>query len=131
MAKPIKITEEVINQWTEALRSDEYTQCRGRLHDKKDGGYCCLGVLLKECFDYTPSYLGRGKNEEDQPASHLYHEIDLQLKAAGIYRITVSDLTNMNDSKKFPFDMIADRIEREWSMRGEGGIARFKEESNG
>lgn len=30
--------------WTEALRSNEYAQCRKMLH-RKDDGFCCLGVL--------------------------------------------------------------------------------------
>jgi hypothetical protein len=30
-------------KWLEALRSGKYTQCSSSL--KKDGGFCCLGVL--------------------------------------------------------------------------------------
>ena len=34
---------EVKKQWVEALRSGEYKQTQGHL--RKDGQYCCLGVL--------------------------------------------------------------------------------------
>ena len=32
-------------KWVEALRSGEYEQCTGRLHD--GSGFCCLGVLCE------------------------------------------------------------------------------------
>lgn len=36
------MTEKNLNEWIEALRSDEYEQACGQL--KKGGGYCCLGL---------------------------------------------------------------------------------------
>src|SRR5690349_4293104 len=40
-----KMNPEVKQEWLNALRSGEYTQTTGRLHDSQTGGYCCLGVL--------------------------------------------------------------------------------------
>ena len=36
---------EIKKLWVEALRSGEYQQCKGVLHDSN--GYCCLGVLTE------------------------------------------------------------------------------------
>jgi hypothetical protein len=32
-------------KWVDALRSGEYKQCKGRLHDSLGSSHCCLGVL--------------------------------------------------------------------------------------
>lgn len=37
--------QKIKSDWVQALRSGEYKQCKGTLHD--GDGYCCLGVLLK------------------------------------------------------------------------------------
>jgi len=37
--------KELKAKWVEALRSGEYQQCVGTLHDGV--GYCCMGVLLE------------------------------------------------------------------------------------
>ena len=34
-------------KWVEALRSGEFKQAQGMLHDTKTDSYCCLGVLCK------------------------------------------------------------------------------------
>lgn len=41
-------------KWVAALRSGEYQQTTGRL--RKDGGYCCMGVL---CDVYAKEGLGQ------------------------------------------------------------------------
>ncbi len=38
---------ELFDEWLVALRSGEYKQIQGRLHDPDDGGFCCLGVLCE------------------------------------------------------------------------------------
>ena len=35
--------------WLDALRSGEYEQCKGKLHDGE--GFCCLGVLYDVAVD--------------------------------------------------------------------------------
>jgi hypothetical protein len=39
------MNEQLKEDWLEALRSGEYTQCDGTL-ERPDGSNCCLGVLL-------------------------------------------------------------------------------------
>lgn len=39
--------EQLKAKWIEALRSEQFKQETGHLHDPKTGGYCCLGVLCK------------------------------------------------------------------------------------
>ena len=39
--------QEIKEKWIAALRSGEYRQTKGRLHDAN--GYCCLGVLTDLC----------------------------------------------------------------------------------
>lgn len=34
-------------KWVEALRSGEYQQTQGKLHDNTSNSYCCLGVLCR------------------------------------------------------------------------------------
>lgn len=34
-------------KWVEALRSGEFKQGQGKLHNPKEDSYCCLGVLCK------------------------------------------------------------------------------------
>lgn len=114
MAKQIKITDEVINQWVEALRSGEYSQTRYRMHDKVDGGYCCLGVLLKECFDYSPKYLGSGKYEDSGPVRNLYVTIGSKFCSVGASENLVGDLISHNDDDKYTFEQIANVIEERW-----------------
>lgn len=34
-------------KWIKALRSGEFKQAQGELHDARNNSYCCLGVLCK------------------------------------------------------------------------------------
>lgn len=45
----IRMPKELLAGWLTALRSGEYAQCTGTLHD--GAGYCCLGVLAKVSGD--------------------------------------------------------------------------------
>lgn len=42
-----KMREDVKKAWVEALRSGEFEQGQGELHNEKANTYCCLGVLQK------------------------------------------------------------------------------------
>lgn len=55
-----KINRPFIKKWVEALRSGEYRQTRGCLHDHK--GYCCLGVA---CDLY-----GKETGQDWNPSKH-------------------------------------------------------------
>lgn len=51
MEKEVKkywqMPKQELESWLEALRSKEYAQCNGILHDIESGGYCCLGVFAR------------------------------------------------------------------------------------
>ncbi len=40
-----KMKAEIKNKWLKALRSGDFKQAVGELHNLDTGGYCCLGVL--------------------------------------------------------------------------------------
>ncbi len=125
-------------KWVEALRSGEYSQATGHLHDKENGGYCCLGVLCKVMgaefgpaseeheeddggmflreFDYVPVLDGRVlSNNDDEELKDSF------CKELGIVQ---SVLIKMNDGKtepglqsdfglrRYSFPEIADYIEK-------------------
>lgn len=45
MSTEAKMNPEIKSKWVTALRSGEYKQGRGMLHDTEVDAYCCLGVL--------------------------------------------------------------------------------------
>ncbi len=49
----------IATKWVKALRSGDYKQAYGRLHDTTTGGFCCLGVL---CKMYEKAYEGLDKH---------------------------------------------------------------------
>lgn len=51
----IRMPKKILNKWLKALRSGEYTQAKGTLHDPETGGFCCLGVL-QHCVDGGVEY---------------------------------------------------------------------------
>jgi hypothetical protein len=108
-------------KWVEALRSGKYGKGQGRLHDERDGTYCCLGVLCKVLgadfddatdeekfleYDHVPVLNGRV----------LSHRDDEELEEAFCVEIGLPDqgtLIAMNDDQEKSFAEIADYIERE------------------
>ena len=52
--KTFRIPELLLKKWTAALRSGEYQQGKGFLHDRASNSYCCLGVLYKVCGCSVP-----------------------------------------------------------------------------
>lgn len=61
----IRMPKKILNKWLKALRSGEYTQAKGQLHDPETGGFCCLGVL-QHCVDGGVEY--HGKNSFSMPS---------------------------------------------------------------
>lgn len=47
-------TAPLLERWAQALRSGEYEQSYGRMHD--EDGYCCLGVANEVCFGVEWTY---------------------------------------------------------------------------
>jgi len=113
---------EIKQKWLEALRSGEYPQTRGCLHDEH--GFCCLGVLsdlyarkTKDgrwgklddkggmAFEY-----GEGSREWGllPPPVQAWAGLDSDDPQVNNYHISV-----WNDSDELPFTEIANMIERD------------------
>jgi len=105
MKLPLKFKK----KWLKALRSGEYEQCTGRLHD--DGKYCCLGVAnhlhgvsnktmdgnpktgcAKEYFGCVPKYMEALQDRKDDQSHSM-------------------NLIRMNDGGK-SFKQIAEYIQK-------------------
>src|SRR5687767_2665019 len=52
----ITMTSEQKAKWLSALRSGEYKQCKGSLHDA--GTFCCMGVAAVTCLNLDRFSLG-------------------------------------------------------------------------
>jgi hypothetical protein len=101
---------ELKQKWVTALRSGQRKQAQGVLR-RKDGGFCCLGVLIDvyqpekwtdpgleaSCYVYGG---GGGGMLPDQ----LVNELDIPISATGT-------LIRMNDDQGKTFPEIADWIE--------------------
>jgi hypothetical protein len=118
-------------KWVEALRSDEFKQGSGQLHDRKENSYCCLGLLCRVMgADFGPAA------EADEEAFSEYDYVpviggkvlssgeDEELKSSVCEDLGIPDqfeLIAMNDGhsgagrpavRKHTFAEIADHIEK-------------------
>lgn len=115
----MKLPTAIKTKWLEALRSGEYEQGRGILHD--GSGYCCLGIL-EMC------YIGKVETNEYETESMPTPWFWKQIEAVGwddkvlpnpndavLGMITVPDmLARMNDGENhqdYDFVEIADWID--------------------
>jgi hypothetical protein len=89
--------------WCEALRSGEFRQCKGAMHDGA-GGHCCLGVAM-EIFPWLTDYDGRGQILSEESCELL------GLGFNGWDAAVQQQLSEMNDADS-SFADIADYIER-------------------
>jgi hypothetical protein len=102
---------DLIKKWVAALRSGEYKQGKGTLHNTTDNTYCCLGVLgrvwgLKQYKSaIEPRLCGYGSS-----ATNFLDDEDFGKLAPKKSLAVQSDLARMNDSGK-SFEAIADWIE--------------------
>lgn len=112
------MNQKVKKEWLTALRSGEYQQCTRQLHNKKDGSYCCLGVLC-ELHRREFDNLWIQTNETDTTLYYLGNKNilpDEVVKWAGVRdgglmsSSPVGQLIMANDSGK-SFAEIADLIE--------------------
>lgn len=94
----------VADKWINALRSGEYRQGFGLLHNTNNNTYCCLGVLcaIGEAKPYSTSEV-------------VEHGFNLKNGHGYIASLDIS-LTHLNDFivdglEKFTFDEIADIIQ--------------------
>lgn len=131
--KKVYMNPEVKAKWVDALRSGKYEQSSGQL--RSEDGFCCLGVLCdiygkekkKKSFDEYGCFLLGG-------AEHLAVGINQFLPAkvskwAGIdksrlhyhdkleHQVVTSKseaLDDLNDTRKYTFEQIADVIEKDF-----------------
>jgi len=100
--KKIRFTKTLKKKWLAAMRSGKFVQGRGRL--RKDGGYCCLGVLGKVA----------GVSEYALKTKELLHLFPN--RECPEYLIlnenTQEALAGMNDQERKSFKEIADWVER-------------------
>ena len=102
------MTKKLKNEWIKALKSKKYKQGIGKLWDRKNNTFCCLGVLGKICGlkglsgDLELGYLSKA-NKNLRGLSKIPRELQ---ENCGIPQI----LANMND-KGYSFDQIAQYIE--------------------
>ncbi len=101
-----KMNPEVKKQWVAALRSGEYKQCRGAL--KKDGGFCCLGVLREigppevRKSQAPPGNAGTLSKKAQEWSGINSDNPDIAHRVSAI---------DANDQRKWTFNQIADAIE--------------------
>lgn len=113
------MNQEIKKKWVDALRSGEYKQ--GTEHLKKDGCFCCLGVLMdiykkengeewtgeEQKFDgILSTEIVEWSEVESSDPKLFYSEKILPL---GRKR----EITHLNDSKKLSFEQLADLIEQQ------------------
>lgn len=96
-------------KWTAALRSGEYKQTSGCLHDTARGTYCCLGVLCR--------VIGKPCNTDPGISEQSYDAYPDVIKAAigDTIRDTSKGFTGQliykNDGEGLSFPEIADWID--------------------
>jgi len=119
-------------KWIAALRSGEFKQAQGELHDARNDSYCCLGVLCKvvgaEWTSFEKEVLGENRSyfvtREHVPVKdgELLGDTDgEELEAAACEKFGIPDQTifiHMNDGntkldiKPHSFAEIANYIEK-------------------
>jgi hypothetical protein len=107
--------KEHADEWIKALRSGKYKQGRGRLYNKGDNTYCCLGVLNA----LHKNKLAIESNETLDPSKGVI------MSSHGLFESTSATLTWLNDegypdskgeqvADSLNFDEIADIIQMCW-----------------
>ena len=113
---------EVKKLWLEALRSGNYSQARGMLHESPSGGYCCSGVLRdvyrKETGKGRWASLSWCESFDACDGDHAFTSLLPRsvVNWAGLEKsnpdVAMSQLSDYNDTKEYNFNQIADLIDR-------------------
>jgi len=105
------LDKEIKKAWIEALRSGKYKQ--GRMCLKRDNEYCCLGVLceINNKLEEFGCLIGTSNNV--YLSENLEEEFNLIYNGhfKGFLIDEMRCLTEMNDSRNFTFEQIAEVIE--------------------
>lgn len=117
--KHIKMPRKIAEQWLKDLRSGEFKQGHGELHDEEKDSYCCLGVLCHQLMAPDQSY-----SEVSKDGNNCYPSVKF-LEAHGVKFIGEEDirdnpyLTSLRlaascaNDRRLSFNTIADAIEQE------------------
>lgn len=101
--------KELRDKWCAALRSGEYAQTRGVLHDSS--GFCCLGVLC-----VVGGAVAKPVGDTDQFKYHgsaFFPDTNQLEKHYGLSDRLAAHLANKMNDKGSTFSEIADYIEAE------------------
>lgn len=110
-------SKELLQQWVDALRSDDYQQIKSHLH--RDEGYCCLGVLceiageewhqnMENTEEFLTVYYVEGEESvrmADYPPEHVLEKAEITMDFC-------KKLAHYND-EGYTFNYIANMIEEE------------------
>jgi hypothetical protein len=109
---------DVYKKWTEALRSGEYKQCKGKMEE--DGKFCCLGVLTdlynKEHLKCPVEFQNEFGNEELRAVVADWAGMKSSSGNFVCKNGNETNLADINDSEraKRGFKGIAKIIDRHW-----------------
>jgi hypothetical protein len=105
--------KEIKEKWIEALRSGNYAQGQGELHNPDNKTYCCLGVLA-DVTGHDPIAVKRLPESGNIHAAEEYLNYKV-LDEVGLSHSAQQLLANMNDGfgncRAHSFAEIADYIE--------------------
>jgi hypothetical protein len=108
--KQDKLPKAFKNKWLKALRSGEYKQGDGKLWNKKDNTYCCLGVAGKLCGVVGLSAPSRWEFLDFKENKNLRGKTRVPEIIQGIHGVA-DILAGMND-RGDSFKVIANYIEK-------------------
>ena len=113
------MNQEIKQRWIEALRSGEYKQGQGCLHNHNKNTFCCLGVLCDlHAKETNTNWVDH--REEGRPSDYLDDDLLLPNKVVEWSGLEDDDplinrtlsLAGYNDHKGYSFDQLADLIEK-------------------
>jgi|SRR6516162_4963994 hypothetical protein len=107
------MNSEIKNKWIKALRSGEYKQGEGVLHNQISNTYCCLGVLCQ--ITNVPRYEDNVENVEVFGIPEHYSKSYVPSNYANDFGLSFKsqeELAKYNDELGWDFNEIADWIEK-------------------
>lgn len=96
------MNKEIKTKWIEALRSGEYVQAQGYLHNSK--GYCCLGVLC----DIYQKETGNGEWVKENDYNDIETFILGDERKIGTLPEAVMEWAGLSEKKSIPLAMAND-----------------------
>lgn len=107
-----KTDKKQFTKWLKALRSDKYSQATNALQNKN--GYCCLGVACKVLIpkdqqklfgDFLEGCMPTRQPHAPKWLTNINEDFAAKSRSG-------SEIIELNDTKKYTFKQIANRLER-------------------